>query len=112
MPRSSVRRCGRFGTTISSSFRTPRERRSGIQLSGKTFDVAGFRVPRFATPRNDTSLPRRRHHLRQKLLALRLRTIAFYGRGEALEDAVLERGDDGVMHVALAADRGRVGQFI
>src|ERR1700678_1649259 len=55
---------------------------------------------------------RRGHHLRQELLALGLRAIALHGRGEALQDAVFERGDDGVVHIALAADRRRVRQFI
>src|SRR5260370_19087879 len=55
---------------------------------------------------------RGRHHLRQKLLALRLRAIALHGRREALEDAVLERGDNGVVNIALAADRRRVGQLV
>src|SRR4051812_12250513 len=46
---------------------------------------------------------RRRHDLRQQLLALGLRSIARHGRGEAFENAVFERGDDGVMNVALPA---------
>src|ERR1700753_630469 len=54
----------------------------------------------------------RHHHLRQQLLALRLRTVADPGGGETLENAVLERGDDGVVHVALAADRRRVGKLV
>mgnify|MGYP007123233207 CR=1 FL=1 len=33
-------------------------------------------------------------------------------RGESLEDAVLEGGDDGVVHVALAADRRRIGELV
>src|SRR5581483_7893278 len=52
------------------------------------------------------------HDLRQKLLALLLRAVALHGRGEALENAVLERRDDGVMHITLAADRGRVGELV
>src|SRR5215468_7851335 len=55
---------------------------------------------------------RRQHHLRQKLLALLLGAIALHGRREALEDAVLEGGDDGVVHVALAADRRRIGELV
>src|ERR1700732_2289124 len=55
---------------------------------------------------------RRRHHLRQKRLALRLGAIALHGRRKTLKDAVLEGGDDGVVNVALAADRRRVGEFI
>src|SRR5256885_2043138 len=47
-----------------------------------------------------------------QLLALGLRTIAGHGGGEALQNAFLERGDDGVVTVALAADRRRVGQFV
>src|SRR5205807_4951798 len=50
--------------------------------------------------------------LRQQLLAFGLRAIAFQGGGETLEDTVLERGDDGVVDIALATDRRRVGQFI
>src|SRR6185312_10314464 len=39
-------------------------------------------------------------------------TIALHGRGEAFEDAVLERRDDGVVHITLAADRRRVRQLV
>ena len=55
---------------------------------------------------------RRRHHLRQKRFALRLRAVALHGRRETFEDAVLEGGDDGIVDVALAADRRRVGKFV
>src|SRR6185437_12903185 len=54
----------------------------------------------------------RSHNLRQKLLALLLRTWALHGRRKALEDAILEGGDDGVVHIALAADRGRIGELV
>src|SRR6201987_3213595 len=55
---------------------------------------------------------RRGNHLRQQLLTLRLRAAAFHGGGETLQDAFLERRDDGVMHVALAADCRRVGELV
>src|ERR1700684_2050076 len=54
----------------------------------------------------------RQHHLGQKLLALLLGAVALHGRGKTLEDAVLESGDDGVVHVALAADRPRGGELV
>src|SRR5258708_601030 len=53
-----------------------------------------------------------RHDLREKLLALGLRALALHGRRETLEDAVLEGGDDGVVDIALAADRRRVGELV
>src|SRR5579872_3453177 len=52
------------------------------------------------------------HDLRQKLLALVLRAVTLHGRGETLQNAVLERRDDGVMHIALAADRRRIGELV
>src|SRR4051794_5349216 len=64
------------------------------------------------TSRSVSSRGGGRDHLRQKLLALGLRAIAGHGRREALENAVLEGGDDGVVDIALAADRRRVGEFI
>src|ERR1700751_1446348 len=73
--------------------------------------------PAFASPSpargegREQALRRGRHHyLGQKLLALLLRTATLHGRGKALENAVLERRDDGVVHIALAADRRRVGE--
>src|ERR1700682_1993082 len=68
---------------------------------------------RFTGPRHEALLSRpSRHHLRQQRLALGLRAIALHGRRETLEDTVLEGGDDGVVHIALAADRRRVGEFV
>ena len=58
------------------------------------------------------ALHRRRHYdLRQELLASGLRARAFHGGGEALEDAVLERGHDGVVDIGLATDRQRMAEL-
>src|SRR3954449_4898998 len=67
---------------------------------------------RSAHPTASVLRRRRRYHLRQQRLALGLGAVALHRRGKTLEDAVLESGDDGVMDVALAADRGRVRQLV
>src|ERR1700752_3162437 len=54
----------------------------------------------------------RQHHLRQELLALLLGAIACHRRGEALQNTILKRRDDGVVDVALAADRRRIGELV
>src|SRR5438477_211591 len=64
---------------------------------------------RVAAPHHEEGLSRRRRHdLRQQRFPLRLRAIALHGRGKALEDAIFEGGNDGVVDVALAADRRRI----
>src|SRR5258708_34338456 len=67
---------------------------------------------RFAHPTSRCLSRSRRDHLRQQRFALGLGAIALHRRGKALEDAVFERGDDGVVDIALAADRGWVRQFV
>src|SRR6185369_5510050 len=77
-------------------------------ISAQTLRVCREGKPLHTFP--DHALRRSRsHHLRQELLALLLRTRTLHGRRKALEDAILEGGDDGVVHIALAADRGRIG---
>ena len=51
------------------------------------------------------------HHVRQKLLTLLLRGVTFHRRVSSRMPS-FERRDDGVVHVALAADRGRIGKLI
>src|SRR3954468_5535123 len=50
------------------------------------------------------------HHLRQKLLTMRWRAAALEQVGELRELAVLECRHHGLVHIALAADRRRVGE--
>jgi hypothetical protein len=70
--------------------------------------------PRFGDCMGPSSILSRRgrYHLRQQRLALGLGAVALHRRGKTLEDAVFERSDDGVVDIALAADRGRVRQFV
>ena len=46
-----------------------------------------------------------------KLLAMRRRAAALQHLGKLLQLAVLERRHHGLVHIALAADRRRVGKF-
>src|SRR5712691_8409961 len=84
---------------------------SGLSIDSAVRALAFARMT--ASPLRRAPLHRSRDdHLRQQTLALGLGAVALHRRGEAFEDAVLEGGDNGVMDVALAADRGRVGEFV
>src|SRR3984885_9751395 len=98
--------------SIESGIHFPR-RYCGAMDSGPTPSAyPGMTLIEYLNQEDSNYLRRsRQHHLRQKLLALLLGAVALHGRGKALEDAVFERRDDGVVHIALAADRRRLGKL-